>query len=69
MKTRIVKLVHEQDMEIDATIDVFTGKPLVTIYQLGDLRDDISLRPIEADRLADALIAAARAAREKIQRR
>ena len=68
MKTRIVKLKHEQDMEIDATIDVFTGKPLVTIYQLGDLREDISLRPIEADRLADALIAAARAAREKIQR-
>lgn len=67
MRTRIVRLKHTLDMEIDATLDVFTAKPLVIIYQAtADFREDVALRPVEAERLAAALIAAAKSARRKV---
>lgn len=68
MKTKTIKLRNEPDMHIEATVDVFTIKPLVVIDSDADLVEDITLSPIEAERLGHALIAAAGVARRKVSK-
>lgn len=67
MKTVTVKLRHAPDYHVDATIDVFTGRPLVVLDSGADMVEDINMTPMEAERLATALLKAAEIARAKIR--
>lgn len=66
-KTRVV---HAGDIPItiEQTVDVFTGKYVLDVHTpraSGDAAFEIGLRPIEAERLAKALLAMAKIARER----
>jgi hypothetical protein len=66
-KNRRVELSGDNSLEVCATVDVFTGKPLVALYQ--DANEvEVSMTPVEADRLAAALKNKACEAREKMRR-
>jgi hypothetical protein len=66
VKTKLVRCVFEPDFEVDATVDLH-GNVIVCLHRPGAVtRDDENLRPIEAERLAAALLAAAKAARAKV---
>lgn len=64
LKQRLVQLKHDNSILVVATVSL-DGKPLVDLYQSHET--EISLRPIEAERLARALLDAARSARKKVQ--
>lgn len=66
MRTRTLKFRHTQNVYVDATIDVMTGRPIVVVDSFDDLTEDISYTPAEAERLAKALLEGARIARAKI---
>lgn len=65
LKTITLKLRHTPNLDIDATVDVFTGRPLVCLHSEASLIEDINLTPTEADRLSRALAKAAIATRAK----
>ena len=57
MRTVVIKPLGQPIIEIDATVCVSNGKPVVD-FRIGD-DDDYALRPVEARRLAVALQKAA----------
>lgn len=65
MSTKRIKLIGDVDLLVDATVSIYTGKPLVVLAQECGDYEDITMRPIEAERLAIALTAAAAEARKK----
>ena len=64
MKTITIKPRDNPDLEIDATVNVMTGRPVVAVHQ-SPLQEDVTLSPIEARRVAKALLKAADVAQAK----
>lgn len=54
--SKIIKLRHHPDVELDATVDVYTGRPLVEFrFPTILLADDVLMTPREARTLSKAL--------------
>jgi hypothetical protein len=68
MKTVKLKLRHTPNLYVDATIDVFSGRPLVEIHS-SDNCEDLDFTPVEAERLSRVLAKAAAIARAKVKTR
>lgn len=67
MKEIQVDMTHGACFHVGATVSLHTGKPVVEIRQAKD--DGSLLTPIEAERLAKALLRAATCARAKAAHR
>lgn len=66
LTTRTVRLAMDNDVEVDASLTILPRvKPLVSLYQVGNPETCIEMRPIEAERLARALVKQAALARKK----
>ena len=62
MKTRFLG-----ELALDATVDIYTGRPVVSIHysDASHVRDDDYFTPAEAERMGAELVRLANAARRK----
>lgn len=72
LPTKTLKLRHDSDLSVDATVSVASGRPVVAMSSARGQRggygiEDFVLTPDEAERLARALTAAAACCRAKAE--
>lgn len=68
-RVKRIALRHWPDLEITATVDVFTGRPLVEVWSDNAFADPMNLTPAEARRLSAALAHYAGVAERKRDRK
>jgi hypothetical protein len=64
VKAKTIKLKHNADIRVEETVTI-DGQRVLDMHEDTSFTDGILLRPIEAERLAKALLAAAKVVRAK----